>query len=493
MKKIVFVFLILNICCSGCASFHKNPPLKRDDSPGPAAPQAETAYSFNNFLAQGNEIGDNVVVLTFSGGGTRAGALAYGVSRYLETVKLPSGKSLLDEVKVMSSVSGGSFASAYYGLYGKEKFLADYPKEVLYQNLGSKLVRNMVRVVRWVPIMFSSDVGRSELSQKVYDNNIYHDRTFKDMRRKWPFIVINATDMTQGTTFSFIQENFDRLCSDLNGVKISRAVVSSSAFPGAFTPLTFKNYPKSECGFQMPAWAQKAIQEPPENNPEAYTWAKTMTSYLDAGNRPYIHVIDGGIADNLGLMPLLYYFRTGSWDLLTPERKFKAKRLVMIVVDARPKDSDKIDRKARIPKLMNVMLSAATKPLNNYTIRTAQDFATRFTETAQAGKNFEKYKSLCERVYPGEKDREKCYDEFEKPYGGVMQPPYPEAYFIHVQFDAIPDQAFRDKVNGIRTDLQLKKSEVDSLIEAAKVILENSQEFQRLKQDLGAVVETKNF
>jgi hypothetical protein len=298
--------------------------------------------------------------------------------------------------------------------------------------------------------------------------------------------MINATDMTMGSTFSFIQENFDLLCSDLNQVKVSRAVVSSSAFPGAFTPLTFKNYPKSQCGFEMPAWAQKALREHPEKDPELYNWAKTLFSYMDAGKRSYVHAIDGGISDNLGLSPLLYYFRTGSWDLLTPERQFKAKRLILIVVDAMPVDSEAADREPKVPKLMSVMLSAATKPLNNYTVKTAQDFANRFKETSAASGNYKKFTGLCDQVFSGKEEREKCYDGFKAPYGGVMRPPYPEAYLIHVQFDAIPDKTFRDRVNRIGTDLQLKKSDVDSLIKAAKLILENSPEFQRLVKDLGA-------
>jgi len=454
-------------------------------------PRERTDYSFNNFLAQGNEIGENLVILSFSGGGTRAGALAYGVSRCLEFVKLPSGKSLLDEVKIISSVSGGSFASAYYGLYGKDKFLADYPKDVLYQNLRAQLVRNMMRFVRWLPVMFSTDVGRSDISQIVYDNEIFHHHKFRDMPRKWPFIVINATDMTQGAPFSFIQENFNLICSDLNQVKISRAVLSSSALPGVFTPLTFKNYPKTECGYEMPAWAQQALQESPDNNLELYNWAKTLASYIDATRRPYVHAIDGGVSDNLGLTPLLYYFRTGGWDLLTPEGKLKAKRLILIVVNAKPADSNALDLKARVPKLLQVMHSASTKPLNNYTVKTAQDFTNRFKENAAAAKNYEKFSGLCDRVYPGKDDREKCYSEFEAPYGGVLKPPYPEAYLVHVQFDAIRDPALREKVSRITTDLQLKKSEVDSLIEAAKIILDSSTEFQRLMKDLNASIEAK--
>lgn len=487
MKTRIFSVLFFFCLLSGCASFHKNPPLMLRAVQGAAEASGQTDYSFNSFLAQGNEIGDNLLVVTFSGGGTRAGALAYGVTRELDSVKLSSGKTLMDEVKVISSVSGGSFASAYYGLYGKEKFLADYPKDVLYQNIRTQLVRNLMRVVRWLPIVFSTDVGRSDLSQALYDKEIFKDHIFKDMPRKWPFIVINATDMTQGATFSFIQENFNLLCSDLNQVKISRAVTSSSALPGVFTPLTFKNYPKSDaCGYEMPEWAKKALSEPAENNLEFYNWAKTLASYMDASKRPYVHAIDGGVSDNLGLTPLLYYFRTGGWDILTPEKRYKAKRLILIIVNAKPTDSIALDRKARIPKLTQVMHSASTKPLNNYTIKTAQDFTNRFKEWTAAAQNHEKFTALCDQVHAGKEDREKCYAEFKAPYGGVVQPPYPDAYLIHVHFDALKDQALRDKVSRIPTDLQLKSDEVDSLIKAAKHILEDSSEFQRLVKDLNA-------
>jgi NTE family protein len=60
-------------------------------------------------------------MLTFSGGGTRAAALAYGVLETLRDTPIKiDGKTarMLDEVDLISSVSGGSFTSAYYGLHG---------------------------------------------------------------------------------------------------------------------------------------------------------------------------------------------------------------------------------------------------------------------------------------------------------------------------------------------------------------------------------------
>src|SRR6187402_1427992 len=70
-------------------------------------------------------IGDHNIILAFSGGGTRAAALSYGVMEELRDTRIDSkGQQMrmLDEVDLISSVSGGSFTSAYYGLYGDDLF-----------------------------------------------------------------------------------------------------------------------------------------------------------------------------------------------------------------------------------------------------------------------------------------------------------------------------------------------------------------------------------
>ena len=68
-----------------------------------------------------------LLILTFSGGGTRAAAFAYGVLQTLaETDIIIDGQKprLLDEVDGISSVSGGSFTAAYYGLF-KDRIFED--------------------------------------------------------------------------------------------------------------------------------------------------------------------------------------------------------------------------------------------------------------------------------------------------------------------------------------------------------------------------------
>jgi hypothetical protein len=87
------------------AQYPKAPPLAELDQPN--------AYRLKDLdLGSGNTNG-TFVFLALSGGGTRAAAFSYGAMRALAEAPLANGESvLLDEVDVISSVSGGSFASA---------------------------------------------------------------------------------------------------------------------------------------------------------------------------------------------------------------------------------------------------------------------------------------------------------------------------------------------------------------------------------------------
>ncbi|MCB1742336.1 MAG: patatin-like phospholipase family protein, partial [Gammaproteobacteria bacterium] len=116
---------------AACASFPPNPPLQRYD--------ASSGYRFDNLSADARD--DSLfVVATFSGGGTRAAAFAYGALEALhQTVIDDTGRTLLDELDVVSSVSGGSFPAAYLALRGEQIFTR-FPQRFLYRPIEQELV-----------------------------------------------------------------------------------------------------------------------------------------------------------------------------------------------------------------------------------------------------------------------------------------------------------------------------------------------------------------
>ena len=240
---------------------------------------------------------DLFLVLLFSGGGTRAAAFGYGVLEVLAATPITGhGKtaSLLEKTDLVHGVSGGSILATYLGLHGKNT-VPRFEREFLQQNLQSTVLRQLLSLAN-LPRLTSSQYGRGDLLAEELDRLLYHGATFADLaeRRQGPFAVISATDMSLGQRVEFTQEHFDALCLDLNRLPVARAVAASSAVPLIFAPITLNNH-GGHCHYQPP----------PRARDDSETLTRYIASYQDSAARPYIHLLDGGLTDNLGLRSLL--------------------------------------------------------------------------------------------------------------------------------------------------------------------------------------------
>ena len=106
---------------------------------------------------------DALVLLAFSGGGTRAAALSYGVLEELRRTPIVvkgHQHSLLDEVDVIAGVSGGSFTALAYALYGDQLF-HEYPQRFLNRNVQGELIQRILNPASW-PRLASAGYGRSK-------------------------------------------------------------------------------------------------------------------------------------------------------------------------------------------------------------------------------------------------------------------------------------------------------------------------------------------
>src|SRR5512143_1388496 len=126
----------------GCAHWPSTPRLEQAGAPG---------YRVDEAIRPGQS-DDMLVVLAISGGGTRAAALGYGVLEELRRTEVTiHGKKrrLLDEVDVISAVSGGTFPAVYYGLRG-EKIFEEFDAKVLSRKFEGELAQRIVlNPVNW--------------------------------------------------------------------------------------------------------------------------------------------------------------------------------------------------------------------------------------------------------------------------------------------------------------------------------------------------------
>ena len=207
---------------------------------------------------QANPDKENLVVLAFSGGGTRAAAFSYGVLEFLRDTEVvgPKGNKvrLLDAVDVITGVSGGSFTALAYGLYG-DKLFAEYEQRFLKRDVQGEIVSRTFSPANWGKLSGTA-WGRSELASELYDEILFNNATFGDLNRgKGPFIMASATDISTGSRFVFNQRVFDIICSDLNAVHLSRAAAASSAVPVVLSPVTINNY-GGTCNATTPAFLE---------------------------------------------------------------------------------------------------------------------------------------------------------------------------------------------------------------------------------------------
>ncbi|MGH7185069.1 MAG: patatin-like phospholipase family protein, partial [Pseudomonadota bacterium] len=168
----------LCIALAGCASA---PAI---NAPLPGGATVNTGY-YPHADADRRSSPSLLLVLAFSGGGTRAAALAYGVLEKLTATSITWDgrvRRLLDEVDLISSVSGGSFTAAYYGLFG-ERLFRDFEARFLKRDIEGELLGRLLSPWHWPRLWFSSH-SRTDLAAEFYDEVLFEGKTVGDIKRR---------------------------------------------------------------------------------------------------------------------------------------------------------------------------------------------------------------------------------------------------------------------------------------------------------------------
>jgi NTE family protein len=451
--------VILFATVAGCAHYPVNQAVKQVDPQG--------GYRGRNLIDPAND-DQLLLMLTFSGGGTRAAAFSYGVLEALRDTSVTirgRERRLLDEVDWISGVSGGSFTAAYYGLF-RDRTFEDFEPKFLKKNIQGDLTRStLFNPVNWGKL-FSAYYDRSDLAAAYYDKHVFEGKTFGDLLTlKEPMIVINATDMVHGTRFSFVQDIFDAICSDLSSFPVARACAASSAVPLVLSPITLRNH-AGECGYQMPPALAQAMIPPRDVTSRRLDLANNMLPFLDSKQKPYIHLVDGGVADNLGLRALLERVTLAGdpWTAMKANGMVNVHKVVFVVVNAETEIDNKWDRWEKIPPFGAMLDSYSSIAIERYNRETV----------ALLSESFERWEDEIRRGRCGS-------GPISTEPGGCGDI---EFYLIQVRFDALDEDAERSVLKRLPTSFALKPEEVDHLKDAAHRIVKESREFQRLLGDL---------
>ena len=275
---------------------------------------------------------------------------------------------------------------------------------------------------------------------------------------------MNATDMTHGLRVGFTQDSFDAICSDLLRFPVARAAAASSAVPILLSPITIRNY-AGTCGFKMPERFEEILKGRTVSERQFYL-ANNIAPFLDSQKKPYIHLVDGGVADNLGLRAVLdRVIGKGSvWELIKGTTRENVNKVVFIIVNAETQPDTLWDRVEGIPPFGAMMSSYSSISIERYN-----------QETIALLK--ESVKSWAEEIRT-ERCKGKVVSSIPGSCGDI------QFYVVEVKFDTLKDEAERIYFKKLPTSFKLNPDEVDKLRDVAHRFLVNSEEFQRFLHDL---------
>jgi len=400
------------------------------------------------------------VVLAFSGGGTRAAALSYGVLEALrdETIVIDGQPSrLLDQVDVISAVSGGSYTAAYYGLFG-DRLFEDFRARFL--------LRNWPRTYAWMlanPFnmarLISPGFNRSDLMAEFLNDQIFDGKTFADLSRgARPFVIINATDLNNSLTFSFIQQQFDLLCSDLNPYPVAHAVMASSTVPPAFAAVRLKNHPG--CSSKNKLWINEAL-ETRDLLSRKFGVAQGLARYLEPGNMPYLNLADGGITDNIGVRGSMMSPVAHRGDVKRMAGAFseqaldKVENVLVVLVNAQVYPPYPWAVSGSEPGMLDTLEASFDAAFNTLTSE----------NIAQARREFLAWGAYTSR---------------NRKHG---KPPV-DVHFATLTFNQVADPARRSKYNSLPT-AALEVEQVDALTALGRELLHQSEAYRSFLAKMG--------
>lgn len=443
---------ILMLGLTGCATY----VLPGPSGLGPVAPQ-------RNIATSSERSSHTFIVLAFSGGGTRAAAFSFGVLEALrDRIVAVDGRRrrLLDEVDVVTSVSGGSYTASYWALYG-DRIFEDFEQRFLKRDIQTALLSLLMNPLVAAQIALPG-YNRSDAAAEWLDQNLFDGMTFADIMRRpsAPALIINASDLNNGITFSFIPQHFALLCSDIRAYRVARAVIASSAVPGVFAPIAVPNR-GGDCDGRKRPWVDQALRQRNIYD-RNYQVARAILRYRHYEQMPVVRLADGGMTDNLGvrgsmLSPILHDGNVlemrGAFDDVALD---EVANVLVIVANSQIYENYAWSQSGSEPGLIEILrssFSSAIGIMNTETIGLARRGFEQWVRAVNA-----------------------------RPSRAGRAPV--KLRFAAITLDDIGDEQERAYFNGVPTTLSLSARQVDEVRALARRLIDTSSEYNGFLSDL---------
>jgi predicted acylesterase/phospholipase RssA len=286
---------------------------------------------------------DVVVGVALSGGGSRAALFGASGLEALSDLRTSAGSSLLEQVTLLSSVSGGSLAASYYalnkpprdvpvltpegGLSEPYRAFFDQYRAKLSQDFESALIWRQLGSFRWLNSSLAANSLAEILSERLLGDVTQLDLSRRQAAGDAPGLVVNTTLYNNGRrlamtslpasafSYDFTQALQESLARQGRHVEIPPSLIKRWELLRPMTPLEINMDP---CPIRLVGMVTASASFPPLVGP--------ITMQI-RGEETYWHVGDGGLYENQGIESLLFVF-------LNQLQEKKARRALILAFDS---------------------------------------------------------------------------------------------------------------------------------------------------------------
>ncbi len=450
MRALPLVLAALLLAGCSTARPWMNQPLKAGEV---------VRYDGRSQMADPTRAGDIMVIASFSGGGSRAAALAHAALVELDAHAFEwNGRetTLAQEIDMVAGVSGGSVAAAHLAMHGTAEHLRRFPADFLDTDFQGRLIGASLRPANLYR-MSSPWQGRGHLLAKSLDDQLFNGITFGDLAEiaGRPYLIVGATDLANGSEFDFASDQLGLMCTSIDPVPLSFAVAASSSVPLVFSPMTLQNHADA-------CEANPGPRHAGQGHSDGSARARLVQSESDSLSRPdrrYVHLVDGAISDNLGLRRIADYVVQvgGIRAVLAILNDGKSgpdtipRRIVFLSVNSETGAPSSLESSPRVPGALDVLGALVNGNLG----RTSRETTLVFKDAIDQWRE-------------------------ELQQGGADV----DIFSIEVNLGDLRDANLREHVLAIPTAFRISTDDRDLLRSAARAGLAESDEFRRFRESV---------
>jgi NTE family protein len=352
----------------------------------------------------------------------------------------------------------------HYGLFRNKSF-ETFPNEFLYRDINAYIFGIYLLPWNW-EWLINPLFGTNDAMAAVYDRLMFHGATYGDlMKRGLPMISVNATDIAGGITFPFTQSTFDLLCSDLLSFPVSRAVAASAGLPILFTPITLTSHREGCTAYPPPNAPPPGWQDAGPLSRERVV-ARNAARQMDPERTQFVHLLDGGVSDNLALRSLSNAFVLMDENDATFRRMAAiTRRLIVISVDGQATRDPTLGQRRIVTSLGGIFSAVSGSQIEAFSFETLVLADQQIREMTEKMRRYR-----CEQgpVLGGHD----CADV--------------KGALIQISLASIPDAAERQRLQALPTSLTLPDADVDALVAQGRELIRTNSVLNEMISNLDA-------